>query len=590
MKRSVCSVRAACMLLALPSVFSFTYMLRTNQNFTMLNHSVVSILLWWACFRILQEAASRMNRRLALVSLPLGAMLAFGMVAGSLVMQYQSARLFELKTWVGIACATPLGISVCALLMDIRPEALPRMRISWLDHCPPRTLFLLCWAVIFLAWIPGLLAAYPGVYGYDAPFQLDYYLRGSFSTHHPVLHSWLFGFFVVTVGKWLGSMEAGMCVYSVLQMLALSSCFASVVVYLRNRGAGSLMAVLCTALFALLPIHAIFSFSATKDVLFSVAVTSTVLWLLNAIHEPQSLGKISKWVRLALCGIGMSVLRNQGVYVFVFAMLACFVLWKGARLRFLTVAAAVALLFGVLQGPVYTMMKAERVENVQEMLSVPLMQMACARVRHGTEMPPEDCEAIESYLPNWNYYDHTTWAISDPIKNTFNTVLFHEDPAAFVRLWARVGLAYPQAYIDAFLRMTAGYWYPDMTGRDWSAQQPYYQYCNIVWEGWPTMERSTPRALEWLANLYEELATYNSDQKMPVISLITGGSASLAAWTLLLFAGWAVYRHQWRMLCPAALLLGLWGTIMLGPVVLMRYAYPLLMAQPLLIGTVIAET
>ena len=61
-------------------------------------------------------------------------------------------------------------------------------------------------------------------------------------------------------------------------------------------------------------------------------------------------------------------------------------------------------------------------------------------------------------------------------------------------------------------------------------------------------------------------------------------------WTVLLFAGWAVYRRQWRMLCPALLLMGLWGTLMLGPVVLMRYAYPLLMAQPLLIGTVIAET
>jgi len=43
------------------------------------------------------------------------------------------------------------------------------------------------------------------------------------------------------------------------------------------------------------------------------------------------------------------------------------------------------------------------------------------------------------------------------------------------------------------------------------------------------------------------------------------------------------------MLMPAALLFGLWGTLLLGPVVILRYSYALLIAVPVLIGTIRTE-
>lgn len=584
MKREgVC--RALCMLLALPSAFSFTYLLRLNQNFTVLNHSLTSILLWWACWRVLEAAAKRANRRLVCVCAPLGLLFSFFMVAGAMVMQYGTARLFQLKTWIGIVCAWPLAAALCALFIGAMPKtSIPRWpRLERFSaRIPPRRFFLLCWALIFAAWVPGLIASYPGVYGYDCIYQIDWYMKGAISTHHPLLHTWWLGLCVVTLGGVLGSLEAGMCVYSVSQMLLFSASFASILSYLRRRGAGAVMGLVCLLLFMLVPTNAILSFSGTKDVAFSAFVTWTLLWLLEAAQNPARLKRPRAWAGLVGLGLGMCVFRNQGIYVFVFALLIGLLVMPGTRLRLLSALCAVTVLFAVYQGPVSTWMKADRTDNVREALSVPIVQLARARVRDGAAMDEGDRAAIEAYLPAWSYYDDTSCGISDPVKNSFNTALFRENPSDFFRLWLRVGREHFEAYVDAFLRLTVGWWYPDMTYRDWAAHHPYYEYNNTDMEGWVCLKRSTPACLRWLASLYGSLSDQNAGQKVPVLSLLI--SVGLAAWVMLLFIAWAIYERRFRLLLPAALLFGLYGTLLLGPVVLLRYGYPLLMAVPALIG------
>lgn len=576
--------RGLCMLLALPAAFSFTYLLRTDQNFTMINHSVVSILLWWACWQVMERAAMRLNRRAACVCVPLGFVFSLMMVAGSLVMQYQTARLHELKTWVGVLCATPLLSAACVLAVEAFPKA-PALRWPWMEkrlsRLSKRAFFLLCWGLIFAAWLPALIASYPGLYGYDSIYQIDYYLKGAISTHHPILHTWWLGLCVITLGEWLGSPEAGMCVYSVMQMLLLSGAMASILGFLRRHGGSAVMQLACLLGFMFVPIHPIMGFSATKDVAFSAFIVWTLIWLLESALCPQRLQSPKRWAGLLGLGFGLMVFRNQGVYVFAFALLTGLCVMPGMRKRLLLALLSALVAFGVWQGPVSTLLKADRVETVQEMLSVPLVQLSCARVYHANAIAPEDQALIEAYIPQWNYYDYTSCGISDPVKNTFNAPLFREDPLAFVRLWARVGRACPLGYADAFLRLTAGAWYPDVKHRDWASHHPYFEYHNTNLEGWFLIERRTPAGLQWLADFYADWADNNSYQKIPVLSMLFSGG--LAAWVMLWFIAWAVCQKAWRMLWPAALLFGLWGTVLLGPVVILRYVYALMLAVPLLL-------
>lgn len=574
--------RALCMLLALPAAFSFTYMLRTDQNFTMINHSVTSVLLWWASWHIMERAANRLNARAVCVCVPFGFLFALMMVAGSLVMQYQTARLGELKTWIGVACATPLLSALCVLVVDAFPKA-PALRWPWLEkklsRLSDRAFFWLCWGLIFAAWIPALIASYPGLYGYDCIYQIDYYLKGAISTHHPILHTWWLGFCIITLGEWLGSPEAGMCVYSLMQMLLLSGAMASILGFVRRHGAGVVLQAVSLVVFMFLPIHPIMGFSGTKDVAFAAFVIWTLIWLLDAAICPQTMHGLRHWLKLLGLGFGMMVFRNQGVYVFAFALAVGLCVMPGVRRRVLAVLLAALALFGVWQGPVSTLLKADRVETVQEMLSVPLVQLSCARVYNGQAISPQDQALIDAYIPQWNYYDYTSCGISDPVKNTFNAPLFREDPMAFVKLWARVGKTCFQNYVDAFLRLTAGAWYPDVHHRDWASHHPYFEYHNTNLDGWFLIERKTPAAFQWLADFYADWADNTSYQKIPVLSMLFSGG--LAAWVMLGFIAWAIYQKAWRMLWPAALLFGLWGTVLLGPVVILRYVYALLLSVPL---------
>ena len=82
------------------------------------------------------------------------------------------------------------------------------------------------WIFIFICWLPVFLADWPGVFVIDNVFQMRWYLEGTISAHHPVLHTYLLGW-ILSFGKDVfGSWEAGMCIFSLLQMLFLSAVFA----------------------------------------------------------------------------------------------------------------------------------------------------------------------------------------------------------------------------------------------------------------------------------------------------------------------------------------------------------------------------
>ena len=114
---------------------------------------------------------------------------------------------------------------------------------TWLEKkCGPiltgKRSFWISWGVIFLLWLPALLASWPGVYVIDNVFQVQWFLEGNISVHHPILHTYILGFCMEAGKKIFGSYEAGLGVYSVGQMLILSGLFSYAVYALGKRLAG----------------------------------------------------------------------------------------------------------------------------------------------------------------------------------------------------------------------------------------------------------------------------------------------------------------------------------------------------------------
>ena len=116
------------------------------------------------------------------------------------------------------------------------------------------------------------------------------------------------------------------------------------------------------------------------------------------------------------------------------------------------------------QGLLYNVLGIGR-SSVGEALSVPLQQIARTVKIHGVDRDNGDFQILEEVLPNIEQLgEKYNSGISDPVKegDTFRSREFQKDPLRYGRSWLRLGLRYPNTYIDAALLQSYGYWYPDL--------------------------------------------------------------------------------------------------------------------------------
>lgn len=174
------------------------------------------------------------------------------------------------------------------------------------------------WAFIFLCWLPVFLAAWPGVFVIDNVFQLKWYLEGTIIAHHPVLHTYLLGAVLDAGRRIFGTWEAGMCIFSLLQMIFLSAVFAYTVKVMAAR-AGRICRLISVFFYALIPYNPVSAFTATKDTIFAGLFLLVLAGAYQVVCDPegffQSWKKILLYVLLVFL---MCAFRNTGIYIFLF--------------------------------------------------------------------------------------------------------------------------------------------------------------------------------------------------------------------------------------------------------------------------------
>lgn len=72
-----------------------------------------------------------------------------------------------------------------------------------------------------------------------------------------------------------------------------------------------------------------------------------------------------------------------------------------------------------------------------------------------------------------------------------------------------------------------------------------------------------------------------SHQKLPIVSMLF--SPGFYIWIFLFVLLACIFYKNWEFLPACMMLFGFWGTILLGPAGLVRYAYPIIVAMPVMI-------
>lgn len=598
--------RICCLLLAFLSVYSISYLMNLRGG-VLFSHSVWTLFLWvgmsayyWCAMKKLQEvkthiAHGRRMRYAGFVSLLFGVLLVAGYQ-----LQWQGytdpgylgkAKLLIRGIFLGMALL-PLMYVLFVRFDGIgtRREQDRPWRSLWV--------FLGSFLGIWLCWIPVWLAYYPVIMSYDFHKQSLNALLGPqyFDAHHPLAHTWLIYLFR-NLGEAIGSYETGFAFFSLFQQLisALVLGYACVMIY---RLTGRKWAVVVSALFlGCFPLVSVFVMCTTKDVLFGAFF---VLFLL-LFAERQFFAKSAEkkrgmdvlWV---LSGILMMLFRNNAWYaMLVFGLFFVLLSGKKERLR----AWILALLFiaggkGALAG-IQGILHSYSGSDIEK-YSVIYQSMARVGKMQRENLSDETYKLLDHYVTAqcWESYNPV---LADSIKvaikrNNFEDVHNWDDMGEVLLAWLKIGLQYPNDYMDAFLDLTRGYWFLDDTSHaemlgvgTEERKGLLYTYNIAAPESLPGMQHISK--FPWLEERLESLLSANSYYRYPVISNLF--KPALWCWLFMFYLVFALYeKNRGKILFglyPAAY----FATMLLGPTAIVRYVFPYIVAMPLFLALLFAK-
>ena len=573
------------------SVLAFPVALGLKDSSINFSNSVLDILLFISFYKLIKYAFNKCNKRQVIFSVSAGLILSTTLILGANIKNTNSALLWDISTYLYIITLSPLlSAIVCGTyrgidkLRDLTDDEIEKKYGLFLQK---KKIFF-WWIILILGWLPALLATFPGIYSYDAIFQVKSFFDHAMSNHHPILHTMWLGISMKIGIDVFHSSQVGLFLYTITQMFAFSGMLAYMMYWLQFKipSVGVWFVLVCLIV---LPYNSLLTISATKDTIFAGIFVMVVLRAYDLVRDPRAfLSSFNKTASLVFFLILLCLFRNNGIYVVCFMMLfALFILrryWK--RVSLVGLLCISFWLFYTNIG--YGALNITK-NDMREMLSVPFQQMVRSLQLNEEELTLDEKEYIQACFPDYKNYSPT---ISDNIKSTARMDIIQGDFGEFIKKWVDIGYKCPYTYLDAWLVLSCGNWYPDTLYPIPGAWHPYLMYDNCTADdghghGGDYIWVNRISLLPSLSKFYSQICYDTIYQKAPLIANFMNPGSFF--WVLIIMGSYCIYRRNYICIVPFSLLIGLWGTIMLGPVALLRYSYPLMLSTPIIFAIAIEK-
>ena len=583
-------------LLSFAGVCALSRMLKTGGDAIAFTNSIFSVLTFLALYllmeKVLKASFVGKRRRWILPGL-FGTAFSFCMITGVQLDTRGSVPFSDPSLWLAIlAGAVVMTLSV-RYFWDLidgkqRERAVSRQKEGEAtDQGEKRwnkfSGWLLPSALIFVMYLPVFLAVYPGFFVYDAQDELMQVVTRSFSTHHPLVHVLMLGGIIQLVHKLTGSYNAGIACYTVFQMLVMAGIFGWCIRKLEKWGVGKGYRILTTLYFGLCPVLVMFSLCSAKDGLFAGMLLIMTILLTELFKAPEEFWKQKgKLLLLLAASLGMMLLRHNGFYAFaVFSVLTVIYLKKDRKKAALYFGGILATYLVVSAG-LTGILRADASEN-QEMLTVPISQMARVYQNRKEELPPEEKELLYQYLPQ-EALEHYTPKVSDGVKVHFHNQAYEADRGSFLKLWLKWGTENPFTYLNAWFMTSYGFWYPDTVIDVYRGNTVFtYTYEDSSYFGYEVEQPGTRQSkLPWLSEIYRRMSLEIFQQRIPVVSMLF--SPGFLFWMSAFILCFWGYHGRWKKVMALMPVMLCWLTVLLGPTYLTRYVVYLWAVLPVILA------
>lgn len=565
------------------------------------SNSVFSLCLWIAVFLLLRAGGKlAASRRLKVCSHVLGllfsTMIAYGHALGdgwSAIPYLSVPFIFSILLYAHVIGQ---GLALLWRAMDRRlcitpPDA----RIS-LPGCI-RSLYehrLWLFALLILCWMPCYISTFPGNFMYDASyeyFQLEY----GYSASYPLLHSFITTRLLALSERLTGSVNPGIAVYTIVQMLCSAALFAHILHQFHRYSLHPVALGLFTAYYALFPVVHLLITCTTRDVFFSVMLT-WLIYLFYVFSRDKDAFMARRRNLLLLAAVLVFTLlarnNNSGPLASILLVAVCAILglvlgrrnWK----RSLAFAAvSLGLFYSVSAFLLAHCQPYYSHSSLSASMSIIAQPLVRTYTLYGDTWPEEDIETFESFftMETLEYVPQN----ADPAKG--NLQLYYRNIRQFIPFWFKIGLRYPACYLDGIFANTREMWFPDSlidgyTVRE--AEPRYYDKCYFHFGRYAEEIGSRLNLLPGVFAFYEWIGLRLSFEKIPVVSMLF--SIGFQVWLLLFLLFYVVYRKRRPLLLPIMVLFIYVVCSAFTPLVLLRYYSALFLAMPILIAAVICPS
>ncbi len=517
------------------------------------------------------------------------------------------AGVSGLETLVWILCLTPLSFAGQNVLFGLAAHCVDRSgkekasggkilgkldawftgRFAWMrkDFSPQKG-FLYAFLVIMLGFLIPFAAYYPAIMAYDVIPQLDQIRSSGYTTHHPLIHTLMLSM-SLKIGEILpfvsNADRAGLAVYSLLQMTVVSGCFSYVYTFFRRKGVNRYLCyifVLCAALY---PTHGLLAVSITKDTIYAVLVMTFAVFAWDMVTWREEAGPGKGWLAAyTVLTVLLLLFRNNSIYAWVLYVIVTLFACRRKCCRNLCISHGIAFLAYMLINTLMIQASGATSDTyAREMLSVPAQQIARVAAFHEEELTAQDRENLAVV---WNQGELPEYvpAIADRSKK--DIVGDKEVLKTFAEEWVSLGCRYPGEYWKAFLLKNKGMWYLEDTTylNDVYSYAKGYLQLSYPSDQQTYMEALAPgyvrhQKLQFLQSVYRYFAAGDEVWRyLPPFALVM--QPAFYCWALLFYCLCCIGLKKPLLLVPAVYVIALVGTLLLGPCVLTRYLYPVMLS------------
>lgn len=303
-----------------------------------------------------------------------------------------------------------------------------------------------------------LLCKYPGVLTSDSISQLEQFLYGHYSNHHPIFHTMLIHLFV-SVGMFIwNDMNAAVALYSMFSIIFMATCFSYALKTLADMQVPKKIIIMVFLFYLLMPYHIMYSFTMWKDVIFGGFV---LLFTLSFFRVYTYLGNnLFNHVIFFASSVGVCLFRSNGIFAYALVFICTIILfWNSNKKSIIIMFLSLFLSMLIKQFGLASLGVAG--PDTIEMLSIPAQQIARV-IATDNDLKEKERELIGELVDFEAIPQIYSRIGSDPVKNHIRNVgnqyLLQDRKWDYLKVYISIGIKHPVTYLTAWIDETRGFW------------------------------------------------------------------------------------------------------------------------------------